>query len=142
MTCRLAGGGDNTGFRGKLLDNIMDGWRNDPVFSPHYHEVGRVSPAPRGMVDLGVKLTSRCLVGRLLQVTGAHSSPEKIAKLRATFERGKREGWGAENEWLDGPEAIRAKFPQLDGADLTVRQSHSLPTSLHLTNDDLLVDRL
>lgn len=41
----LVGGGSNTGFRGKLLDQIMHGWRTDPVFAPHYHEVGRVSPS-------------------------------------------------------------------------------------------------
>lgn len=41
---KIAGGGENTGMRGKLLEKIMDGWRNDPVFSPHYHEVGRVRP--------------------------------------------------------------------------------------------------
>lgn len=25
-----------------LVDEIMKGWREDPVFSPYYHEVGRV----------------------------------------------------------------------------------------------------
>lgn len=40
---KIAGGGDNTGFRGQMLDKIMKGWREDPVFKDHYHEVGRVS---------------------------------------------------------------------------------------------------
>lgn len=137
-----AGGGSNTGFRGKLLNQIMEGWRNDPVFSPYYHEVGRVRPIPTLSPALlsSRELTPRALFG---QVTGAHSSPAKIAKLRATYDRGMREGWGKENEWLDGPDAIREKFPQLDQADLTVSPSLVLcPSSIRqltVFSHDMLV---
>lgn len=69
-------------------------WRTDPVFSPYYHEVGRV--------------------------TGAHSSPEKIAALRERYDRSQREGWGVGYEWLDDEEAIVTRIPQLKGGDLKV----------------------
>lgn len=73
------------------------------------------------------RLTPLLLVS--LQVTGAHSSPEKIAHLRAIYDRGHREGWGTSSEWLEGPVDIIKKFPQLDQANLEVRLLCPLPSS-------------
>lgn len=92
---KIAGGGGRDGWRGQLSEAIMKGWREDPVFSPYYHQTGRV--------------------------TGAHTFPSKIEKLRATFKAGKAEGWGAEYEWLDSGEEIVAKIPQLAQGNLQVR---------------------
>lgn len=39
---KIAGGGERTGWKGALAGEIMKGWREDSVFAPYYHEVGRV----------------------------------------------------------------------------------------------------
>ncbi|CDZ98665.1 FAD-dependent oxidoreductase [Phaffia rhodozyma] len=89
---KIAGGAVKEGWRGQLSGEIMKGWREDPVFSPYYHETGRV--------------------------TGAHRFPEKIAKLRAAYDSAKADGYGKNYEWLDSGEAIVSKIPQLAKGNL------------------------
>jgi hypothetical protein len=53
----------------------------------------------------------------------AHSSPEKIAHLRAAYDRAVAGGWAGAGqlEWLDDEAAVLRRAPHLAGGDIKVR---------------------
>jgi hypothetical protein len=53
----------------------------------------------------------------------AHSSPEKIAHLRAAYDRAVAGGWAGAGqlEWLDDEAAVLRRAPHLAGGEIKVR---------------------
>ncbi|OCF33856.1 sarcosine oxidase [Kwoniella heveanensis BCC8398] len=85
-------GDDSAGIWGQLGTEAWKMWRTDPVFKDHSHNVGRLD------------LTSKEI---------------REGRLRARYEGIVAEGRGDGVEWLDTKEAIVAKAPHLEKADLT-----------------------
>jgi hypothetical protein len=70
----------------------------------------------------------------------AADKPEKIAALRASYDRAVEEGWAetAALQWLDSEEDVVKKAPHLAGADIKVRLSDSLSIAKRETNRSFL----
>jgi hypothetical protein len=57
----------------------------------------------------------------------AHSTPEKIAHMRAVYDRAVEEGWAEHEqlEWLDNEEDILRRAPHLAEGDIKVEHLYS-----------------
>lgn len=103
-------GNDSAGIWGELGAEAWDMWRNDPVFMPHSHEVGRVGHQ-----------ASRHIM--LIPELDATSEPEREQRLQDRYDAIVAEGRGHLVEWLVGKDAIVEKLPHLASADIEVRAS-------------------
>ncbi|KAK4685229.1 sarcosine oxidase / L-pipecolate oxidase, partial [Tremellales sp. Uapishka_1] len=88
---KIAGGGFRDTPIGELFPQIINGWKNDPVFKPYYHATGRV--------------------------TGA-STPEQVAGLKRAYEKAIEHGMGDLYEWLETEEDIVRRAPHLAGTTI------------------------
>jgi hypothetical protein len=115
---------DQRGFRGALSRKYMEGWTTDPVFSPHYHATGCAFISflsfPFPCFSLASETAIWLCRARMLQA--AHSSPEKIAHLRAAYDRAVTGGWAGAGqlEWLDDEAAVLRRAPHLADGDIKV----------------------